>query len=515
MQEFYRALDAGLVPILDAVAEETKAEPPTRNLTDADEKSIQEIFPRIFFVDAASRGSLDIQAPVFVIPNGNLARITSSWNRVLLHGKNILRKPTADEIEEDTTFRRVDQVDAGNFRTIIRTSPHDSGPVTAIGQVVLELPLTFHTATFDCEKPSAAKVGVYEFQLRRCTNDFVEFIQKTPEAHPLEPTIRIYGASRDPLVVVQSSVDALFPGGKGILDVDFKSLPDRIEAKRYRFLVKGKAKRIVLSYNDRVLKKTFSVTALSEPDYQNPKSSPNNRFVNITPVASQMISDSELRSSLKVAAERNPAYFGFNTPRLILEAPAFSGLKYAKVEWKDVQLIDPKGQPVAFSLSDSACDFEKHSCTVSLEDKTGDGFPAYSRATGKVGIRLPRSVLVSRGPFADKVAISARGMRVDVSLPGSPPDSPLLAPGGVIASGRTGNFVGPLQKLAFESTESESENENGESSSRPGDRTETRTFYFWGDVADVQLVLTRDWTQVELSFDLPAPQTLSEDQRGH
>ena len=121
MQEFYRALDAGLVPTLDAVAEETKAEPPTRNLTDADEKSIQEIFPRIFFVDAASRGSLDIQAPVFVIPNGNLARITSSWNRVLLHGKNILRKPTADEIEEDTTFRRVDQVDAGNFRTIIRT----------------------------------------------------------------------------------------------------------------------------------------------------------------------------------------------------------------------------------------------------------------------------------------------------------------------------------------------------------------------------------------------------------
>ncbi len=495
MQEFYRALESGLLPSLSPVSEENEPDLPAENLKPSDEETIARLFPRMFFI--TGRGTRrSIESPLFALPNGNHAAVTATWTGVYSGSKNVMRPPSASEEEEDRAFRRVDRVDQGNYSTVVRTTSEEVDRASGTAQI--RLPLSFHSAQLDCAKPGIVKAGPHELALIRCQNDYVEFTEKTPDLHSAEPFVRIYG-SRGVLVRVQSSVDPVFSGGRSLIDLKFRELPIRAEGRRYRFLSKGRATRVVVSYPDRMLVRTFAVSAEAEPEPGNPKSKPSNRYVRTpAPPSSGTVSDSDLRAGLSLRTTRSAGYFDFNQPLVVLSLPDVPGLRFAQAEW-DAVLTDAQGNSLPVSLQNSGCSEAERSCAARIEGK--ESIPESGRVRGAVRLRIPRTIQVVRDRFPESIRVHASGLRVTVDLPDSP-TGPLLANEDAIqAFGESGSLRGALQMLPVREM-------------KLNDSGRMRTRFFWGTVSSVQLILTRDWTDVSLPFDLPLARPLTDDQKG-
>jgi hypothetical protein len=505
MQRFFRAMEEGMKPSAGPAAEELmQSSPEPRDLTAGEIARIEKTLPSSFFLEKDFSGRIAVKSPVFVFPNADHMQIQVQWTQVLsAQKKNILRKPTAAEAEDDKLFQRSERITNGEYSAVLRIQK-DQEAASAVGMAEVSIPLRFFRAEFDCKKPGPSKAGPHEFTLVRCENDFVELRQKTSEKTPLQADIRIYGANGR-LKVSQQSTDAVFPGGRTILDLTFKDRPDTIEGRRMRFLVSGSARRVVVLLPAQAARKKMNVQAFAEPDPRALKSNkaPQNRFVQAVNLETRaaVLPEAQLQT-LEPVATRSSAYFGFNEPGVLFRLPAHPGAVYAVCEFTDIELRDAAGKPVQFETAFAGYDRDKKGCHIRFQKADGEGPPAFASVRGKLNLRYPASYasyLTDGRSSISGVRVQIDGMKVTfytaqgVSIADS--DKSIR---GLAASG--GNLF-PLFPLAYSESGSD---EKGDYLVR----------FFWGNVEKVWFALAGDWTQTEKNFDLKAAPLLPDAERG-
>lgn len=494
MQRFFRALDEGMKPAAGPVAEELIYDPETRDLSLAEIAGIEKALPRLFFLEPEASGRTAVKSPLFVLPNADHIQMQVQWTSALnAQKKNVLRKATAAESEEDRSFQRSERITNGEYTAVLRTQNNEPA-VRASGTADVSIPLRFFRAEFDCAKPGSAKAGPHEFTLVRCENDYAEIRQKTTDRTPLDVDIRLYGLNGR-LKVSQQSTDAVFPGGRTIVDLTFKDRPDKIEGRRFRALAHGLVRRIVVLLPAQAAKKKLQVQALAEPARDS--SSAPNRYGHSVPLPelSVTLPEAAIRG-VQAESTRSYAYFGFNEPGVLFPLPPHPGRDYAVCEFARLDLVDENGESVAFETSFAGYDRERKGCHVRFQTETGE-VPAFSRARGMLKLRYPlsfSSYITDGRTSIPGVRIRIEGMKVTVETDQSSTETSLL--GLAALNGR----LYPLRPLSNVQTAADGR--------RRGEHL------FWGSVEKVWFVMTGGWTEMEKSFDLQPAAPLSEADRG-
>lgn len=503
MQRFFRALEEGMKPASGPVAEELLAPAPEpRDLTAAEIAHIQKTLPTLFFLEKDFSGRTRVSSPLFVLPNAPHMQLTVAWTQALnAQKKNVLRKPTAAEAEDDRMFQRSERITNEEYSAVLRTEK-DERAVSALGSAEVTIPIRFFRAEFDCARPGPAKAGPHEFILVRCENDFVELRQKTSDRTPLETDIRIYGA-RGRLKISQQSTDAVFPGGRTILELTYKDRPSAIEGRRMRFLAHGAVRRVAVFVPAQTAKKKMSVQAFSEPDPQTMKSTraAQNRYLPAQALKTEraLLPEKDLRA-IQPAATRSGAYFGFNEPGVLFALPAHPGAAHAVCDFTDIELRDAGGKTVQFETAYSGYDREKNACHVRFQKPDSEGPPAFSAVRGKLKLRYPLSYTSEITDVKSAGDLRVDGMKVTFI---TPENSPGLADPAKMLLGLalSGGNLFPLFPLAYNES---GVNENGNYVTR----------FFWGNVEKVWIARTGGWVEIEKEFDLPAAPLLPDTERG-
>lgn len=503
MQSFFRALEDGMKPAAGPVTDELLPSSESRDLTAPEIARMEAALPKIFYIEDDFSDRIAIKSPLFVLPNASGIQVQGQWAQVLnAQGKNVLRKPSAEEVESDKTFQRSDKSANGEYSTILRIQKEEKA-VSASGTVEVSIPIRFFRAEFDCAKPGTQRVGPHEFTLVKCQNDYVELRQRTSERTPVDPDIRIVG-SKGRLKVSQHSTDAIFPGGRTLLDLKFKDLPNAIEGRRFRFLAHGTARKVVVLFTAQAAKKKIAVQAFSAPDPALGQKARQNRYLPAVPLETraQTIAPAELRK-LSAVPTRSSAYFGFNEPGVFFALPSHPGTDHAVCEFTELELLDEAGKPVPFETAFAGYDSERKGCHVRFQKAEADGPPVFKTARGKLKLKYPASFashLADGRSSIPGVRIKFEGMKVTLRFAEGGPsltESDKFIRGIATLDGKSY----PLAQLSHSDSGSDAE---GTYVSR----------FFWGSVEKLWFVLLGEWTEVEAPFSLEAAPPLPDENRG-
>lgn len=466
MQEFYRTMAGSVRPSPVPVRDVTMPDIAASDLTGRDMQDIEQLLPSLFFLEPAQDGRYTITAPLFVLPNGEQIELRGRWMSLLnTGGRNIQRAPDAEEKRSDEG--RSERRTGGEYSAAVY-GERGQVAVNASGIVEASIPLRLFRVELDCARPGRFKAGPRTVTLIRCENDFVE-LREAGGLLEEAPDIRVYGAAGR-LQVAEQAADPVFAGGKSILDFQFKNRPVRIEGRRFRLLVYGTARRIIVNFPAQMARKSFNVRASAPPAGMEAGS---NRF--LRPVNLETGTYRIDRAAVRGKTPRAESVRGSKEEmELILPLADHPGARFADCRLDSSQLEGMRLQPGAPQASEGAC-------RVRVRRISGAGG---ERLRGTWKVRYPLTYAASLAGPGDSAGVSVRlqGGKVVLQAPADLPEPEHIAG---LAAFRGRLF--PLQPLRIVSR-------------IPAEK------HFWGRVEKIWFARLTDWIEYEAAFDLPAPE---------
>jgi len=202
-----------------------------------------------------------------------------------------------------------------------------------------------------------------------------------------------------------------------------------------------------------------------------------------------------LEKSIRVAAGRSYAVFGYNIPTVRVELPPLDNSGYAVVNFLEARPLGANGKPLAHELEQGLYSPETHSSEIRFVASNPKDLVPIVRAAGRVAIRYPiriRTTTVRVGsPEAQRLGISFDGPYVKY------PEQSLGLPGPRPLSG-----VDPMR--AYDRSGKRLELYDGFQKSESADGVSRKTIAFWGPVATIRFDTVEQWSDVQKPFDLPA-----------
>ena len=449
------------------------------NISNADlDSTLNSVKSSLFFLDSSSTGKINVEFDDFLLPNGAYTKPTFTWKTVMsTTGVNILRKPTAKELENDNHFWS---------KPAIYYSGTKTHPAYATGTVLMRIPLSFTHVTFAANEVNTSRTeGPLNVTLQRCSGNAVSLYLKG-KLQEADITVILRDAAGRPLAIDESSSS----GSDDELSMDYKA--------------KSAIATIELFTPAQYISRSFEVLAMSEPEIPFNAESISvkaSRYIPVGVALAEAAYDlAGLKAQTSVVAQREYALFDFNTPMVVVKLPHALNSAYAKLDFGEPKLIDANGKPLTYSPEEGGFSFDSFSNEFRFTEVKG----AIAYADGTVHINYPVKLrLVTLTPAKpSEGAVEARFhgglVRINVeedsmsdfSLP-----EYLTSVRAFDASGRQ------LKKLSY-----------GGSTSVNG--VNWQGYGFWGNVARLQVVVIDEWLPLDLPYHLPPAPELPKDQMG-
>jgi hypothetical protein len=215
----------------------------------------------------------------------------------------------------------------------------------------------------------------------------------------------------------------------------------------------------------------------------------------------------QVAGQITMAAGRNYAWFGFNTPEIRVVLPAADNSVYAEVDFGDPTLLDASGAEVPYEHERGIYDHDTHHDELRFVrvEGEGEGPLEFARAVGTVTVRYPirlRTLSAREGePAPEDLDVSLDGPFVTRRSRGGHED--------LDAASFTG--VDALRALDASGHQLEACPSTQMSST---DGVVTETTCYWGEVAEVQLDVAVEWAILRIDFELPAVEPLPDERAG-
>jgi hypothetical protein len=211
--------------------------------------------------------------------------------------------------------------------------------------------------------------------------------------------------------------------------------------------------------------------------------------------AFSVLPPASLPKSVRVAAARSYAVFGYNTPTVRLRLPALDNSVYAVVRFLHAKAVSADGKALPHELEQGLYDPETHSTEVRFVAADRKALVPLVRAVGRTAIRYPiqiRTTAVRAGsPDARRLEISIDGPYVKYS------EKSLGLPDATAISGAE-----PIR--AYDAAGKRLERYDSVQKWESTDGVSRKTIAFWGPVASVRFDTVDKWSELEIPFDLPA-----------
>lgn len=511
MKEMGRAMAAELRPSRGGPrAEELDATPAPTDLSPEELSRLLARLGRSFYFGMRMGKRLGIEGELSFFPALADGKLELKWTKVVgPGGKNVLGKP---ERAPKGEWRRAGdsapswskeglRIEATLPLTVNAERP---GLVRAEGTATLAVPLRYQRAPLPCTAGARAALGSGSATVRRCQGDFVEL----DLIGPGEPVLLIRNAAGKRLAVGASNSMPLLAGGRTPLEIEYRDLPLLVEGRRVSLNVLGQVAALELALPAEVAQRTQAVVATPEPAVvrDQPVKVAAARTLWEPPAGTGLVvtTAAAVRAGTRVLAGRTYAVMDYNQPKVVVRLPRLDNSLYASIDFGAATLLDAAGKPVPHQQESVWVQWPSLENEVRFSGEGSAGPLSFARAQGTARVRYPvamRTVVLTRAaPAAGPLRAEFHGARL--ALFGENDDGPRL-------SSPTG------APRAFDLLRAY--DEHGERLQQIGpdeSNGERHQVAFWGEPAEVRLVVADRWEELELSYDLPPAPLLPADRAG-
>ena len=465
------------------------------NISSADlDSTLNSVKNSLFFLSPSLSSKVYVEFDNFLLPNGAYTNTTFTWKSLMSStGANILRKPTAKEVEENNSF-------GGRPAIYYSGKTH---PVYATGTVSMHIPISFTHVKFSANETNTSHMeGPLNVTLQSCSGNTASLLIKG-KIEVNDITIILRDSNGRQLAIDESS------GGRS----------DNEQSLGYK--VKGAIANIELFIPAAYISRTFDVLACTPPDISSSAESISVKSSRYIPggaaVAEASYDLASLKAQTSVVAQRDYAMFEFNTPMVVVKLPHTLNSAYAvvnfgepniinafgntitKLDFGKPNIIDANGKSLTYSPEEGR--FNLYSFTNEFRFSEVKGTIAF--ADGVVHLFFPAKIrLVTLTPAKPSdgaiearfhgglVRVNVGGFMADFTLPEN-----LTSVRAFDASGRQ------LKKLDY----------NGATTLN---RVHWQGYGFWGNIAKLQVMVVDEWLTLNLPFHLPPTPEIPKDQMG-
>ena len=500
------AMDAELGPSKSGTrAEELAEQPPPADVAPEALGKLTERLARSWFFGMRMNRHLTIEGDLSFFPALASGTLDVQWTRVVgPRGKNVLAPLGKAEAAEAAERARAgfgaprwsrDGLRAETQLTLT-VDAERPGLVKAEGKARLKVPLTHDRFALPCAAGARATVEGRTATMRRCENDFLQVDWPGTD----DPELVVLDASGRRLACGGADTIPVFSGGRSMLELAYADLPVKVVGKRISCNARGKVAAAQLVVPRTFAEKTVAVTATPEPVVDGEKpfkvAAPRTLWEAPAGLGLARTTPAAVRAGLKVAASRTYAMSDYNQPKVVVSLPRLDNSLYATMEFPEATLLDRAGKPVAHKEDSVWVQWPDLSNEVRFSPEGGEGVVDFARARGTVKVRYPVAMhtvtLTRAAPAAEGLKAEFKGPRVTIT--GESTEEPRLS---------APSFAPHAFDLvrAYDAA--------GERLRQLGGETwydDRHLLAFWGEPAEVRLVVADRWEDLEVPYDLaPAP----------
>lgn len=316
----------------------------------------------------------------FLIPNGNLCHTQFIWNKVLCtDGKNILRDPTAEELEEK---KEQGGLNSGN---VILVSQSEAKPNCAYGTMKIELPIRFAKFSFDAsDVGKIRRDGDLWVKLKNCKKDYVEFEYKCK----WEEFFPIFAAFDKSGRRLKSSRGFGGPRLEDSLSGKSRDESTWFRTRNYYGKIRKLEVYIPVAYaNSSVDIKASAKPELKENDVWVVNGS---RYAADSGALKFVSMDVKtLKSQTKIISIREDPSDDEFTPGIAVQLPKVDNSAYAEIDFGEPELFGSWGKTVEYELDVYGLNQKTLTKQVLFSHKEEEKLVKYKKAVGTVSIRYP------------------------------------------------------------------------------------------------------------------------------
>jgi hypothetical protein len=511
VKEMMKAMGADVGPSKGGPRSEALSETPApADLSPEALGKLTERLGRSFFFGMRMNRHLTIEGDLWFFPALAEGTLDVQWTKVVgPKGKNVLAPLTKEEAAEAAERAKAgfgglrwssDGLKSEAQLTLTLDADHP-GIQKAEGKAKLKVPLTYTRLELPCRAGASATGDGQTATVRRCESDFVELAWGGTS----EPNLVVRNAAGKRLGCVASHSMPVFAGGRTLADLSYADLPIKVEGARIACNASGKVASMVVALPKDFAERTVAVTATPEPMVDSRKvpkvAAARTLWEPAVGTGLQSTTAKAVKAGIRIQAARTYAMSDYNQPKVVVSLPRLDNSLYATIEFGEATLLDKAGRPVAHKPDSIWVSWPELSNEVRFSKEEGDGPLDFARARGTVKVSYPVAMKVVtltrarpsgggikalfKGP---QVSLVADGPGTPVEEGSEPPElkAPSFAPHAfdlVRAYDPTGER---LRQLQWE-----------------GQYDDTRVLDFWGEPAELRLVVAEKWETLELSYDLP------------
>ena len=438
---------------------------------------VQAVKDNLFFLDSHFRaGKVGVQFDAFRIPNGEYARLKSSWTEVLAtDGTNLLRAPT----EQDHTLIASDQT-----RIYIFTNESKAKPASARGTVLLQVPYKFAHITFTpADVNSTRTAGSLTATLQRCEGRVAQLFL----TGDLDKEKRV--------IVFRDTAGRQLERERYEGDHNDKGV-------KYTYTMRGTIAQIEIMMAVEYADITLDVHAVPEPAVVPDQPLPaTTRYVAPgIPTEPVAFTRATLLQQCSVTARREDSRAGYDNPQLAVTLPPVANSAYATVDFGKPRLLDAAGNDIEYQLQRYESGGTKFTNAIDFIIQAKKNAMEFTRAVGSVTIHYPVVMKV--------VTLTPAAPRVDAFTVQFTP--PLVKVNGLDHAMLTRNlFSYPELGLvrAFDATGRQLK-ALAYRGSQSRNNIHWQVYAFWGTPAEIRIYTVTQWLTVELPYDLSLAELL-------
>lgn len=463
-------------------------EPAPKSLTAKElDVRLDEVKASLCFLGFWFDGRVAIEVDSFLIPNGNLARITTEWTGVFTQaGNNILRAPTEAEQAENKRFSR------GACPKLFLTDTK-SIPVSARGTMNLTVPVKFESVSFTAADAGQSRQSpAFSVSLETCKGDVARFQVKGIST----------SVDNVRLVFRDQTGQRIRPG--------LVSCSRLLGTLNFQVQAKGRIASLEIFVPTETVSRSIPVCATSAPVVPKPDLANDARKQEdvpvkaaapryLVPVAKPVyveMDEAKTKVSIEVLAGFSSSFVN-KSPRLVIILPPVANSAKAKIDFGKPELFDAQKRQVNYAAENGFSMPAPFTFEKDLNPPNGGrGALDFVRAAGKVKIRYParirQIILTADHPEADGAKALFAGAKVSVERAIDNPEtrSSEMREFEIYGCDATGR---ELKMTGFASLSSNAVKE-------------TRSIMFWGEPKEVRIFVVEKWLELEIPYDLiPTP----------